>query len=140
MLIFSLFLYLIFGADSLVPAAPVSAKRLTSEPTEEPKVNPNASLPTLADQLAHVQKAATTNLPPVSMTESDNTRQLANDATKSLNPRRPDKDLGDLNARFSEDTGRFATDKDIYHLNSRLAIEDPKNGAERVLFEGTSEL
>jgi hypothetical protein len=91
---------------------------LTSEPTEEPRVNPNASLPTLADQLAQAQIATTTNLPPVSTTESDNTRQLANDATKSMNPCRPDKDLGNLNARFSEDTGRFATDEEVCHLNS----------------------
>jgi hypothetical protein len=43
------------GADSLVPAAPVNVKRLTSEPTEETRVNLNASLPTLADQLAQAQ-------------------------------------------------------------------------------------
>jgi hypothetical protein len=40
------------GADSLIPAGPVNVKRLTSEPTEETRVDLNASLPTLADQLA----------------------------------------------------------------------------------------
>jgi hypothetical protein len=52
MLSFSLFLSCILCTDSLVPAGPVNVKHLTSEPTEEPRVNPNASLPTLADQLA----------------------------------------------------------------------------------------
>jgi hypothetical protein len=52
------------------------------------------------------------------MMESDNALQLANNATKSLNLCRPDKDLGNLNARFSEDTGRFATDEEVCHLNS----------------------
>jgi hypothetical protein len=137
---FSLFLSRILGADSLVPPGPVNAKRLRSEPTEEPRVDPNASLPTLADQLARAQVAATTNLPPASTTEIDNAPQLANDATKSLNPRRPDKDLGDLKTRFSEDTGRFATDEEVRLLNSRLVIEDPKNGEEHVLFGGASEL
>ena len=60
------------------------------------------------------------------MKESDNAWQLANHATKSLEPHRPDKDLGDLDWRFSEDTGRFATDEEVHHLNSRLVIEDPK--------------
>ena len=49
------------GADSLVPPGPVNVKRLTSEPTEEPRVDRNASLPTLADQLARAQAAATNN-------------------------------------------------------------------------------
>jgi hypothetical protein len=40
------------GADSLVPAGPVNVKRLTSEPTEETRVDLNALLPTLANQLA----------------------------------------------------------------------------------------
>jgi hypothetical protein len=31
-------------------------------------------------------------------------------------------------------------DEEVCHLNSRLVIEDPKNGAEHVLFRGTSEL
>jgi hypothetical protein len=65
-----------------------------------------------------LHEAATTNLPLVSTTESDNAQQLANDATKSMNPRRPNKDLDNLNARFSEDTGRFAMDEEVNHLNS----------------------
>jgi hypothetical protein len=51
------------GADSLVPAGPVNVKRLTSEPTKETRVDLNASLPTLADQLARAQGAATNNKP-----------------------------------------------------------------------------
>jgi hypothetical protein len=74
------------------------------------------------------------------MTESDNARQLSNNATKSLNPHRPDKELGDLDWRFSEDTGRFVMDEEVCHLNTRLVIDDPKNRAEHMLFGGTLEL
>jgi hypothetical protein len=74
------------------------------------------------------------------MTESDNAQQLANHATKSLELHRPDKELGDLDWRFSDDTGRFATDEEVCCLNSRLVIEDPQNGAEHVLYGGFSEL
>jgi hypothetical protein len=77
---------------------------------------------------------------PEPMTESDNAQQLSNNATKSLNLHRPDKELGDLDWRFSEDTGRFAMDEEVHGLNSRLVIEDPKNGAKHVLFGGTLEL
>jgi hypothetical protein len=118
----------------------VNVKRLTSEPTEEPRVDCNASIPTLANQLARAQAAATTNEPPELMTESDNARQLANHATKSFEPHRPDKELGDLDWRFSEDTGRFAMDEEVCRLNSRLVIEDPQNGAEHVLYGGFSGL
>jgi hypothetical protein len=129
------------GADSLVPAGPVNVKRLTSEPTEETRVNLNASLPTLADQLARAQGAATNNKPPEHATESDNIPpQLPNNHAKSLNPHRPDKELGNLDTRFSEDTGRFATDEEVRRLNSRLVIEDPQNAAEHFLHCGFSEL
>jgi hypothetical protein len=40
------------GADSLVPAGPVNVMQLTSEPTDETRVDLNALLSTLADQLA----------------------------------------------------------------------------------------
>jgi hypothetical protein len=113
---------------------------LTSEPTEEPRVDCNASIPTLANELARAQAAATTNEPPEPMTESDNARQLANHATKSLEPHRPDKDLGDLDWRFSEDTGRFATDEEVRRLNSRLVIEHPQNRAKHMLYGGFLEL
>jgi hypothetical protein len=42
--------------------------------------------------------------------------------------------------RFSEDTGRFATDEEVRRLNSRLVIKDPKNTAEHILHCGFSEL
>jgi hypothetical protein len=75
------------------------------------------------------------------VTESDNIPpQLPNDHGKSLNPHRPDKELGNLGTRFSEDTGRFATDEEVCRLNSRLVIKDPKNAAEHVLHCGCSEL
>ena len=119
----------------------MNVKRLTSEPTDEPRVDCNASIPTLADQLARAHVAATTNEQTEPTTERDNAWQLTNNnATKSLNPHRPDKELGDLDWRFSEDTGRFATDEEVRRLNSRLVIEDPPNGAKHVLHGGFSEL
>jgi hypothetical protein len=105
----------------------VNVKRLTSELTKETRDDLNASLPTLANQLARAQGAATNNKPPEHATESDNIPpQLPNDHAKSLNPHRSDKELGNLDTRFSEDTGRFATDEEVRLLNSRLVIEDPK--------------
>ncbi len=82
---------------------------LQAEPTEEPRVKCNASIPTLANQLAPRLAAETTNELPELMTESDHAQQLGNenDATKSLNPYRPDNNLGDLDWRFSDNTGRF---------------------------------
>ena len=75
------------------------------------------------------------------MTESDNIPpQLPNDHAKSLNPHRPDKELGNLDMRFSEDTGRFVTDEEVCHLNSGLVIKDPKNAAKHVLHCGFLEL
>lgn len=142
----------------------MNVKRLTSEAAKEPRVDPNASLPTLADQLSQ----ATASKPPESVAGRVDAPQLgngtndtndANDATAltqtptptptptptltptlSLNPKRPDKDLGDLNVRFSENSGRFATDEEVRQLNSRLVIEDPDNGEEHVMFGGTAEL
>jgi hypothetical protein len=114
---------------------------LPAEPTEEPRVNCNASIPTLANQLlAAMQAAAIRNKPPEPTSESDNFLQLAKDATKPLNLHRPDKELGDLDWRFSEDTGRFAMDEEVGRLNSRLVIKDLENGAEHVLHGGSSEL
>jgi hypothetical protein len=83
------------GADSLVAAGPVNVKQLTSEPTaEETRVDLNASLSTLADQLAQAHGAATNNKPPEHATESDNIMpQLPNDHAKSLNLHRPDKEM-----------------------------------------------
>ncbi len=71
-----------------------------------------------------MQVATVRNEPPEPMTESDN----AKDATKPLNLHRPDKELGDLDLRFSEDIGRFVMDKEV-GPKSQLAIEDPENGA-----------
>ncbi len=114
---------------------------MPAEPTEEPRVDRNASIPTLANELlAETQAAAIRNKPLEPTSESDNFLQLAKDATKPLNPHRPDKELGDLDWRFSEDTGRFAMDEEVGRLNSRLVIEDPENGAEHVLHGGSSEL
>jgi hypothetical protein len=107
------------GADSLVPSGPVNVKQLTSEPTKETRVDLNASLPSLADQLARAQGAATNNKPPEHVTKSDNIPlQLPNDHAKSLNLHRPDEELGNLDTRFSEDTGMFATDEEVCRLNS----------------------
>jgi hypothetical protein len=112
-----------------------------AEPAEELRVKHNASIPTLADQfLAPTQAAAIRNEPPEPMTESDNSLQLAKDVTKPLNPHRPDKELGDLDWRFSEDTGRFVMDEEVGHLNSQLVIEEPENGAMHVLHGGPLEL
>jgi hypothetical protein len=97
------------------------------EPTKETRVDLNALLPTLANQLAWVQGAATNNKPLEHVTESDNIPpQLPNDHAKSLNLHRPDNELGNLDTRFSEDTGRFVTDEEVCHLNSQLVIEDQK--------------
>ncbi len=111
------------GADSLIPAGLVNVKwspPLPTEPTEEPRVEHNASIPTLADKLlAAMQVATVRNEPPEPMTESDN----AKDATKPLNLHRPDKELGDLDWRFSEDIGRFVMDKEVgRNLNLPLRI------------------
>jgi hypothetical protein len=74
-----------------------------------------------------VQGAATNNKPLEHVTESDNIPpQLPNDHAKSLNLHRPDNELGNLDTRFSEDTGRFVTDEEVCHLNSQLVIEDQK--------------
>ncbi len=81
---------------------------LQAEPTEEPRVKCNASIPTLANQLAPRLAAETTNELPGN----------ENDATKSLNPYRPDNNLGDLDWRFSDNTGRFVTDEEVCHLKS----------------------
>jgi hypothetical protein len=99
---------------------------LLAEPREEPRLKCNASIPTLADQLA-ARPAATPNEPLELMTESDIARQLSNDANKSLDPHRSDDDLGDLDWRFSANNGQMVTDEEVRHLNSRIVIVDQDN-------------
>ncbi len=77
---------------------------LLAEPREEPRLKCNASIPTLANQLA-ARLAATMNEPTELMTESDNVQQLSNDANKTLDPHRSNDDLGDLDWRFSANSG-----------------------------------
>ena len=84
-------------------------------------------------------EAGATDKPPEPMIESDN-GELGNHATKSLDPYRSDKDLGDLDWRFSADKGRFATDEEVRCLNSRVVIEDPDNEVEHVLHGSRAEL
>jgi hypothetical protein len=69
----------------------------------------------------------------------DNAGQFGTTA-KSLEPYRSDEDLGDLDWRFSDDKGWFATDEEVRCLNSRLVIMDPDNGAEHMLHGSRAEL
>jgi hypothetical protein len=56
------------------------------------------------------------------------------------NPYRNDVDLGDLDFRFDPKQGRFATNKEIASLNSRLVIVDRENNVEHHLHSSHAEL
>jgi hypothetical protein len=56
------------------------------------------------------------------------------------NPYRSNRDLGDLDFRFEPKCRRFATDKEIASLNSRLIIVDRENNVEHHLHSSHAEL
>jgi hypothetical protein len=69
--------------------------------------------------------------------------ELSVTATKespTVNPYRPDLDLGDLSIRFDPDKCRLATDGEVAAFNSRVVVLDEKKQHEYVMYGGSSEL
>ena len=102
----------------------------------------------LKDQLRAASEAAVSREGSLSPVVDANPKDDAGDelsvtATKespTINPYRPDSDLGDLSIRFDPDKCRLATDGEVAAFNSRVVVLDEKKQHEYVMYGGSSEL
>ena len=98
--------------------------------------------PSLKDQLA-VAKAAATVAATAKATASvvtELTDESSLDLTPTVNPLRPDSDLGDLSELFDPTRCRIATDAEVMGYNSRVVVLDEESQHEYTMFCGSAEL
>jgi hypothetical protein len=100
-----------------------------------------AGVSSLKEQLRAAREAAISRERSLSPVVDANPKEdAATEEAPTVNPYRPDSDLGDLSIRFDPDKCRFATDEEVAAFNSRVVVIHEDEQHEYVMHGGSSEL